>query len=372
MESFFPSTASLLRRFVPHIVQRYFPYDLDDRCPEVVVTTTPTATIAMASTTTTTITITIRNPILAVWIILGITVGLYGATMTTTTATRTKRTTNPSVTSWNMAFATFGVMNAVALPLHCLSSPHEHSPTVHPILWMLDCTMTGISSLYLIQGTLELMLAIISTRSRQYTTLQQESPTLTRRYLRCFIDSIVPWFHQNVMRVGCTIILLNLCMSHFVDISIVQLLSDSNHEYEYNNSRAYLSSSLWWKEPLWVELTYLGPLILAMGVCPHGVVLGSWWKHRQSRKRTTTNNSLIGSLIVMGMGVILVVLGVTRVDWFCSHFPTNQWWDVFSAPTLVFAGCDIAFIGLAWWVIIVQNELDTFTDNHQVSKAKVA
>eukprot|EP00977_Amphora_coffeiformis_P017940 scaffold6030_cov199-Amphora_coffeaeformis.AAC.4 len=342
IESFFPSTTALLRQFAPQVVQHYFPDDLDDRCPEVVVSIN---SAVMSTTTTTT---TIRNPILAVWIVLGIGVGLYGATMAPSTTTSR---------SWKWAFGAFGAMNAVALPLHCIFPRHEHSTTAYPIVWMLDCVMTGLSSLYLIQGALDLVMEM-SRRTKFQQRQKQHAPTWMRRQFRFVIHVIVPWWHRRIMRIGYSVLVSAMSMSHFVEISVVQLLAGPDNENPYNipNNSSSLASSWWWKEPLWVEWTYLGPLIWAMGICPFAVVMGSWWTY--NRTTTTTSINLIGSIGVMVMGVVLGGLGVLRVNWFCDNFSTNQWWDAFSAPTLVFAGCDVAFVGLGWWWSILRNKLD--------------
>ena len=325
VESFFPSTTALLRHFVPTVVQYFFPSDLDARCPEV---TWTTASGMM-----------IRNPLLALSTLVGVWIGCYGAWFHYYNNFQRQY-------GWAAAFATFGAMNAVALPLHCLLPVSSSPATAYcpAVCWLLDCTLTGTSCLCLVQGSAELTIQMLRQQQRR------QSPG----WPLAFLQNALKWWVKSGVQWGHAAMVLCIFLSWGCPVSVVQVLTgrdddddDSNEHYNNND---------WWEEPLWIEWCYLGPFLVALYICPLATLGSIWYAYFYNKNNKEKDLwFLLGSVTVMSCGVVMGMLAITGVDWFCRYFPTDLAMDAFSAPTLMFAGCNLSFIGLHFWLLGVKD-----------------
>jgi hypothetical protein len=189
---------------------------------------------------------------------------------------------------WSIAFIFFGLMNVVAAPLHCFLPVHDDStlPQQYPILWVLDNLFTGVSST-----------AIISACLREFKDRSSWTFALSS-------SLISEWL---------------VCNSTLGGASVAAFLIFD------------------WKLPL--ELWYLLPTVWAgAAVAPllvmdarEGQISGNAWR----------------SLVLCGVAAALVLCGLVLDAPFCRIFSHSSFaLDTFTAPTLVFAACNLAFGGL--------------------------
>ena len=106
VESFFPALVEILQEYNPTLYESLFPTDVAELCPVVEVVGRQ-----------------LQHPMLGLWALWGLCVGLVGY-----------RNTSQYSYLW------FAVMNAAAIPLHCLG--------IHTrLFWFLDAYATGASAL---------------------------------------------------------------------------------------------------------------------------------------------------------------------------------------------------------------------------------
>ena len=368
IESFFPSTSLLVKRYLPNsILQATFPDDLDERCPEVTVQVPAFSSLMDDGSPL----LPIRNPVLGIWILVGMAIGSLGGWYWWQRRRRQPPLFQHGYDSFSscgwpsIAFTAFGGMNAVALPLHCWFPRHDVSSAQYPLWWMMDCVLTGISSLSLCQGALELLCFVAvssSSKCPSWMTRLLDQPTRQR-------------FPAPFWTVGCTLLVLAVLSSYCVDISVVRLLLGITDDEKNALAIANIRGTIW-KEPLWVEWTYLGPLLLAACLCPLAVasttvmlLLGD-----SNRCRSVGGGGgkrwmhWWGPIAIMILGLLLGALGVMAVDVFC-RWSGQDFADALSAPSLVFAGCDLAFLGLHGWLRQVANQIEE-DETTRGSKAK--
>ena len=142
-------------------------------------------------------------------------------------------------------------------------------------------------------------------------------------------------------------------MSHSSRISPFLLRAIGGRTLPYNDDNDTVC-----QDPLWIELTYLGPIHLAMMTSTVTVLTVLWntFTHCQDKDRQVLFR-LLQAVAVMVMGLILIVLAALAVDAFCQYFPpTGGIADALSAPTLVFAGCNVAFVGWHLWLRRIEED----------------
>jgi hypothetical protein len=151
-------------------------------------TATNNTTTAAASSSSTSSMITIRNPTLCIWAIWG---ALYGCRCSMALfrqwqqgsggAPNEKRhshhtqssSSSTSLLLFSLAFAGYGIMNAVAIPLHCFFPVDDTVvlPRQYPLLWTLDTYWTGAFSTAIICAVgQEYLETLFSTRAGRLDT----------------------------------------------------------------------------------------------------------------------------------------------------------------------------------------------------------
>ena len=298
-ESFFPSTLALLHHYVPSVIDWALPPNLDVTCPEVVLTLPAQDSKVPLS---------IRHPTLAAGALVGLLVGVVGW-----------RRYRRDQASWANAFIYFGAMNTVALPLHCVlpRALHVSKPHQYPMLWMLDCLFTGLSSICLVLGGLQMAWNMCAPPKQRRN--QSVARILQLLELACY-----------------GLILIMLGCAHVVGHPMIDFRTGLPEENDN-------SDDFWWKEPLFVEWVYLGPVLMALWICPP-VVLSTLYQ--AFSRRTANRYALIASITIMAFGVGCAVLGLVGTTLLC------RWWplDVGYLPALVFGGCAISFAGMYFWL----------------------
>lgn len=309
-------------------------------------------------------------------------------------------------------------MNLAALPLHCLIQQQQQqeqcdgepstllsSPYSCPLLWMMDCVMTGISSILLVQGALQILLL----QRQQHQKRQQKGDDNILRHGQNE-DDIIIIVETVWKRFSLTALVFAIVAGRFIDFSFVQALTGhytvgknwygGGDDIRKRSDATWLQELLLWKEPIWVEWTYIVPIAAAVIACPpavaRSVVLAMrelQTKQQQQRREQSHNENnnnqhrlvkyyhllkLLGVVTVMLFGLIVGAMGVLCTDWFCRHIvavdttsaslpsssfsqstrQSSGFADALSAPSLVFAGCDIAFVGLHLWLLLVLEDED--------------
>jgi hypothetical protein len=271
IESFFPAVAEVLKESSPALYDTLLPDDVAHLCPEVSVGA-------------------VRNPVLAVCAIFGIIIGLLGAL-----------SQNPL---WSMGFGCFGLMNIVALPLHCFDPAG-----LSGLWWMLDCLFTGLSSSALTAASLGQFNASKQTNRRKILRVAQYA-----------------WLVGS--SITATLVVASLLWSPAYQREIGQLPPST---------------------ALLLELWYLGPTVVTgWVVCPQ--VLRSMWG-LQGTKVLKKGHVAI-TVCFGGAGVAL--MGLHLDPFFCRTFGVRAW-DALMAPTLLFMGCDLCFFGLYLWLKLLRD-----------------
>jgi hypothetical protein len=207
---------------------------------------------------------------------------------------------------WSVAYACFGLMNAVALPLHCLveSSSTETTVTIlHPWLWVLDCFLTGASSVAIILASV----AVYYQHRRRI--FPAKLVTLLNKYK--YEPTMFSWVRWNSIGVAST-----ACFFWFSKEQMMKTL------------------------PL--ELWYLAPTAIA------GYVLFPLLFLVTSGDGKDNNKDHSGALCCV-VGGSFAVLGLALDATLC-RWTRNALWDGLMASTLTFWGCDIAFSGMGLWL----------------------
>jgi hypothetical protein len=317
VHSFFPAHSSLLDIYLPAVSQLLLPDDVAELCPE----PTVHVTVPMLSSI-----VVVRNPVLAVAAIVGMAIGFGGAR-------RYYRghdnDTSPSIL-WSMAYLCFGLMNAVALPLHCLveSSATDNIELRHPGLWVLDCFLTGASSLAIILASLSVY------QQRIFPTKWQggrstSMVTVAVLHLFMYEPNLYSWIRWNC-NIGVASIACFLWCSY----------SAANDDPSQDESSPQQPELISMMKTLPLELWYLVPIAIAGQVLfPLIFLLTSSDGHKDR-----------SGLFCCIVSAAVVVLGLVLDATLCRWTQGAQVWDGFMAGSLVFWGCDIAFFGMGLWL----------------------
>ena len=151
----------------------------------------------------------------------------------------------------------------------------------------------------------------------------------------------IAWYSLILIMLGC---------AHFVGPWMLDFRTGLSED---NDSR----DNFWWNEPLFVEWVYLGPVLMAIWICPP-VVLSTLY---QAFSRHTANRyALIISFTIMAFGVGCAVAGIVGTTLLC------RWWplDIGYLPTLVFVGCTISFAGMYFWLSQLRGVLPSMSRHY--------
>ena len=233
VESFFPATRTVLlveKRLgttAARIYEFVFPAAGASQCPEVVLF--PTALNNGGG---------IRNPVLGVHAAFGLVLGAVGGVALLERRQHLRQqssyddhdattTSSTTTTAWSMALICFGLMNAAALPLHCLvmmmmataeessftESPQTTTttmPEAYPLLWWLDTYFTGASAVAIVTAARR---EITMLRwSNEETTADQSAAAVSEEdfgdYPGSSISVLQEWMLWNVPGVACLMVFL--------------------------------------------------------------------------------------------------------------------------------------------------------------------
>ena len=277
--SFFPVITAQGRISAPRLADLVFPDDVSLLCPEIV--------MQMCG-------FTVRNPVLGVGAVVGMLIGGGGAW-------RLQRLcAHPSNgLQWRpfqLSFLFFGMMNAVALPLHCIlpkTTDTSTMPHQYPVWWALDCLFTGWSAMALTGGCFE--------------------------FYRYYFLKATRWHHLayfNTWWMGTAVLSSTIAVNRFV----------------------------WHHDSYGLELFYLIPIAMAgCSVCP----LLLWSLTRINNKDASIRLALAIASGCCTWGVLLIVLGLALDATTCRY--VGQYLDTLMVATTTFWGCDFAFLGIMCW-----------------------
>ena len=295
--AFFPACIDWLRddqRVVSKdLVDQYlFPVSIAEQCPEITVgvdfssSSSWITTMVLGKNTPQQI-VVVRQPILLLFALLGILIGLWGFWEFGVCQLAKQR--NERISSYGylaIAFGAFGMMNASAVLVHCWwEAPFFTYPESYPKSWICDTYMTGVSAISLVFAGL----------NERWTLNYNKSITMRRTLL------FGVWLLCQKMGM--------ICVGIF-------LMSPSTMTHL-------------------LELWYLIPAIMA--AFPVALVLF------RKKDNDATNVRLARILLVVGFvtGVTGIALDATFCRWF-----EGALWDFPMSSTLMFLGCDISFVAI--------------------------
>jgi len=366
VESFFPAVFARLSRSVPGLVSHLlFPDDVAVLCPEVsfVVVTSIRGNDGGSLPT-----VAIRNPVLGLWAMAGIWVGLRG---TQRLRSRYNKEFQGDVTddvnnckiqyrclqwwygSWCVSFASFALMNAVAVPLHCLffaeDSPKATTPQEYPWLWAADCFFTGASSTLISAACLTPRLAVAEGSDNDRSTTNSRLAVV--RFWLVFNTAVVL-------------------------LSVIYFLLASSPDHEVVRRRGgdrggTLALELWYLLPTVVAGYLLLPtmildLIRIMLRQSHSPVMATtaaapaMAAHQRERRR---KRSAVIGIAVSLLGGFMGLAGIPLDAPACRRFPPPShpqfsssslpplFMDALTAPAMLFGGCVLVFAGLERWLL---------------------
>ena len=286
--SFFPAHCShILEPFLPRTLNFFYPQDVVEACPEQSVSNVLGVDI-----------ITIRRPFLAMFAVLGITIGFVGAyrlqfTFPSDISSPNEHSTCQSRFYWTIAFLSFGLMNFSVLFLHCLLSfPEEtgKSPLERQLSWVGDTFTTGVfgSALWA-------------------ASMLESVPTDVKR--------IGEWNTVKLIQYGWLV-------GNFYGLFAVAFFLVLGY-----NPDSLVPGTL----PL--ELFYsLPPTLFASTGLILMLLRNFSWQ------------------LLFFFSLSYVVFLVALFDsWFCRRFG-NTFLDLFTTPTLFFAATDLVYIGIWFWL----------------------
>jgi hypothetical protein len=294
------------------------------------------SSIINSNTSNTSVTAVVRNPVLAVAAIIGMAIGFGGA--------RRYYHGHDYDTStgilWSLAYVCFGLMNVVALPLHCLvessgdrsaATDNVSSPLQHPWLWVLDCFLTGASSLAIILASLSVY---YQHQQRIFPTKWVNSSTSTSALLQLFkfeptMYSWIRWNSIGVASIACFL----FCSSSAND--------QSPHESQQQQQQQQ-EIIIAMMKTLPLELWYLVPTAIAGHVLLPLLFLLTSASSDDHKDRSGAYCCIVGAAFV--------VLGLELDATLCRWTQGALVWDGLMASTLTFWGCDIAFYGMGLWL----------------------
>jgi hypothetical protein len=345
VHSFFPAHSSLLDTYLPAVSQLLLPDDVAELCPEPTLKVTVPLLFRSLLPVSTSSIIVVRNPVLAFAAIVGMAIGFGGA----------RRyyhwhhydsTTYTSIL-WSVAYLCFGLMNFVALPLHCLvesSTTEDNVALQHPWLWVLDCFLTGASSLAIILASLSVYQRHIFPT--KWVSGSTSMVTIALLYVFMFEPNLYSWIRWNC-NIGVASIACFLWCSYSTANSNDERQDESSpqRQQEIISMMKTLPLELWYSVPIAVAGQVLFPLLFL---------------HTSS----DGHKDRLG-IFFCTLGATVVVLGLLLDATLCRWTQGALVWDGLMASSLTFWGCDIAFFGMGLWldkIVFARNMTDRKTD----------
>lgn len=236
--------------------------------------------------------IQIRQPFLMMAALWGLAIGFWGYMRLSGGTSSAKY--------WAWAFWTFGLMNASAIFVHCLwPAPTIDYPTDYPCLWVIDTYMTGVSGSHLLIASLQDL--------QDHWNIQK------------WIRSLGAL--SNMMQtIGV------LCILYFVINPFPSMIQASHL----------------------LEVWYLQPPALA------AIPVATWMFDNSILIRGTTRRAASGipalsiSQVIFASALpVIAILGIGMDRIWCPLVGYSAIRDFLSANTLIFIGCDLAFLGIA-------------------------
>lgn len=343
VHSFFPACASLLA-YLPSVSQLLLPDDVAELCPEPAVRANvplifrsllPLSASSIVDSNDNSMTVVVRNPVLAFAAIVGMAIGFGGARRYYRSHGHDACTsTSPSVL-WSMAYLCFGLMNAVALPLHCLvESAIDNMAIERPWLWVLDCFLTGASSLAIILASISVYYQhqqrVFPTKWLSISARSSTSAILIQ-FLFLYEPTIYSWIRWS-SNIGVASIACFLWCSYSAN--------DRSQEESSQQQQDVIAMM----KTLPLELWYLVPIAIAGHVLFPLLFLLTSSDGHDTKDRTGGFCCIVGAAVI----VLGLALDATLCRW--TQVQGAQVWDGFMVSSLTFWGCDIAFFGMGLWL----------------------
>jgi hypothetical protein len=312
-----------------------------------------TNTTDAASNSSSSSMVTIRNPALCIWAIWG---ALYGCRCSLSLCRQWRRHRNGSVVAtsetyaprrqqslllWSWAFAGYGIMNAVAIPLHCFLPVQDGDGTIvlplqYPVLWTLDTFWTGAFST-----------ALVFAVGQEY--LESFFSNKAAGQWRLFV-------HTWAMLWACLLVTVGLGGYCVWSVwSQTFLTSSTMKDKEHSETVLTTTTTL----PL--ELWYLLPLLVAI------VVVAMSFKSAPLRGPSYHDGPAISPAWMGAVALVVAILGLLADATACrvatrlvatagaaawqAHGSRRPWWqflllDTLRAPAVAFGACNGAFVSL--------------------------
>lgn len=271
---------------------------------------------------------TLHRPCLAISAIIGIMVGLKPHHLSQSVPVQhrsgeefTTELVDSIHDAWSKSRTAFGVMNLVAIILHCILPLFKQESRIIVMignfLWAADCIFTGISCIHLIHVAM-LMYSLDENRKGSITDVT---------ILNCSKKRASKIIHGSIL----------------VSVASLSLICQFR-QTEYLDPLITACT--------FIEMLYIIPLISAASFLFPAALCRAFTMHGACNK-----NSILGSRIAI-LGGIAAVASVAFESSLCyiisAHLPriktTHLLYDIYHMPTLVFLSCDISFWGLGMWI----------------------
>eukprot|EP00980_Cylindrotheca_fusiformis_P001876 scaffold429_cov114-Cylindrotheca_fusiformis.AAC.3 len=309
----------------------------------------------------------IRQPVLCLCAVGGAMVGLVGAY-------KLALLKSPSLTKlWVVSFFSFGVMNLSAIWLHCLlpapsqydkDSPLISYPEAYPMLWMIDTYTTGVAAT-------ALLVASLSTNEQRRQSPQSNNDKaqwnnlfgvlqgIGVACLASFLVSLLVWMLEGVGSTFLASFLLHTGRGKKVDMNL-------NIRHTYPLELWYLVPPFLATVPV-IQLLF-GP-ILVRQASTQVIEFFPEWRRRpdaSTTERATASKrrawNLGHTLFVTGL-LLSTFIGIGLDRFWCWAIHSRPGgggltfflWDLLTSNTLVFLGCDLAFGGILFWLLTIDD-----------------
>lgn len=296
----------------------------------------------------------IRQPFLCLSAVCGIVIGGIGAWKLLASRSSVSKL-------WIVSFLAFGVMNLSAVWLHCLwPAPSQYDlkstsllyPEAYPMLWMIDTYMTGVASTALLVASLE------TNQERQQSRTNQDGKTrrtglfwilqgIGMTCLASFLVSLLVWLLEGVGLTFLAALLLHTGKGKMTD-------TDLSIRTTYPLELWYLVPPLLATIPV-IHLLF-GPSVVRQ-TATGKVVLFPEWRRKDANAADQTISyrtwTLGHTLFVSGV-ILPTVFGIGLDRFWCWAIHSRGGtflWDLLTASTLTFLGCDLVFWGILVWLL---------------------
>lgn len=335
IEKFFPAFVKFLTIQVPNgnwvFHDLLFPDATAEACPEI--------SIHLPSMNYHADGITMRQPILFLSAIGGIVIGFYGAVRLRSVSYK-----------WVVSYAAFGMMNIVAIWIHCLlEAPDGLYPESYPLLWMVDTYMTGVAASALTIACLETYYysrdksSNRSTANDEWDVMFWSIQGLGLLALASFIGNYIFWVLD--------LIGLSFLSALWLKTGKGRIPADPP------SMEVTHALEMWYLVPPLIATVaaiqlFFGPIVGNQPTSQQRTIFPQWSSISSLRNLRISHIMFATSLIMP------TILGIGLDRFWCWAIHSRQgggtlaffFWDLLTASTMTFLGCDLSYLAIFLWL----------------------